>query len=243
MDDKVKELFEYMTASVIFEKDVMEVENVDISIIEKYLYLAKKRFKKKGECIHEIGRNIKGTYFIKKGRVKSHLIGKDGTMKTFSIVGDGCFFGEQFVFHSQPALFETVAVEDCELYFFDKDIMLDLMEKDFEVNLFLIKSFTIKTRVLAIQLEDKCMRNILQSVCRILYSIYCYEEGTSNCKDDIQIQLTHQELADILSSHRVTVTRSLLYLKKLGVLDYKYENIIIKSKYKDKLKEIAFDAS
>ncbi len=243
VDKEVKELIEHMTTSVMFEKNILEAEGVDTTIMEKYLYLGQKRLRKKGECIHEIGRNIKGIYFIKKGRVKSYLIGKDGTMKTFSIVGEGCFFGEQFVLHGQPALFETVTAEDCELYFYDKDTMLDIMKRDFEVNLFLIKSLAIKARMLAVQLEDKCMRNILQSVCRILYSIYCYEEKNSGFKQDIQIQLTHQELADILSSHRVTVTKSLSYLKKIGVLDYKYENIIIKSKYKERLKEIAFDSS
>ena len=242
-NNEPKELLEHMSTSVIFEKDMMKTEGVDTSIMEKYLHLGHKRLRKKGECIHEIGRNIKGAYFIKKGRVKSYLIGKDGTLKTFFIVGENCFFSEQFVFHSQPSMFETVALKNCELYFFDKDTILNIMKKDFEVNLFIVKTLALKSRVLAAQIEDKCMRNILQNVCRILHSIYCYEEGNSSSKDDIQIQLTHQELADILSSHRVTVTKSLSYLKKLGVLDYKYENIIIKSKYKDKLKEIAFDIS
>jgi len=243
MDNELKELFEHMSTSVIFEKGIMEAEGVDISIMEKYLYLGDKRLRKKGEYIHEMAQNLKGAYFVKKGRVKNYLIGKDGTMKTFSIVGESCFFGEQFVFHSQPSLFKTVALEDCELYFFDKDTLLEIIKKDFEVNLFMLKTLALKGRALAIQIEDKCVRNILQSVCRVLHSIYCYEKGSKNSNDDIQIQLTHQELADILSSHRVTVTKSLLYLKKIGVLDYKCENIIIKSRYKDKLKEIAFDTS
>src|SRR5690554_2140178 len=107
MSNEVKELFEHMTTSIIFEKDTLEAEGINPDILEVYLDLAKKKTLKKGEYVQEISSNIEGLCFIKKGRLKSSFIGKDGTTKTFSIIGKGCLFGEQFVLHGQPALFET----------------------------------------------------------------------------------------------------------------------------------------
>ena len=240
MDNKARDLLEHMTRSIIFGKCIMEAEGVDTDIMEKYLHLGYRKLRKKGEPVHEVGKNTKGVYFVKKGMIKSYFIGKDGTVKTFFIVGENCFFSEQLAFHSQPPMYETVAIKNSELYFFDKNIILNIMKKDFEVNLFILKTLAVKTRILATQMEDMCMRNILQSICRLLYNICCCEERNNSFENHVQIKLTHQEIADILSSHRVAVTKSLSYLKKIGVLDCNYGNIIVKNK--NKLKEIAFDA-
>jgi len=71
-----------------------------------------------------------------------------------------------------------------------------------------------------------------------LYTLCCYEEKTGKIKGNIAIFLSHQDLANMLGSHRVTITKNLNKLKKDGILDYKYEKIIIKDR--QKLKELAF---
>jgi len=239
MDSKIKELVEHITTSIIFDKITLESEGLTSRIWDRYLYLSNcKRLRKNGDYLIRIGDNPEGLYFIKKGKVKGNLLGKDGNVKTFQIVGEGCLFGEQFIFHEQPGLFEAIIVENSELYFFDKDTVIELMKKDFEINLFIIKSLAVKSRMLAIQLEDMCLRNILQSICRILFTISCYEEKNGKIKGDIIIYLSHQDLANMIASHRVTVTKNLNKLKKQGVLDYKYEKIIIRDK--EKLKKLAF---
>ncbi|MFZ7101986.1 MAG: Crp/Fnr family transcriptional regulator [Peptococcaceae bacterium] len=239
MDAKTKELVEHITTSIIFDRTTLESEGLSSIIWEKYLDLCTcKKFKKAGDYLHRIGDNLNGCYFIGKGRIKSNFLGKDGAIKTFSITGEGCSFGEQFVFHSQPGLYETIVVEDAELYFFDKETFLEIIRKDFEVNLFIVKSLSIKSRMLAIQLEDMCLRNVLQNICRILYSICCYEEKNGKIEGDLAIFLSHEDLANMLGSHRVTVTKNLNNLKKQGVLNYKYEKIIIKDR--QKIKKLAF---
>jgi len=240
MDTKTKELVEYITTSIIFDKTTLESEGMSSAIWDKYLsFCTAKKFRKSGDCLLDVGENLNGVYFIKKGKIKSNFLGKDGIIKTFSITGADCIFGEQFIFHTQPGLFETVVIEDAELYFFDKETILDIMQKDFELNLFIVKSLAIKSRMLASQIEDMCLRNIAQSVCKILYTLCCYEEKKGAIEGDIIIYLSHQDLANMLASHRVTVTKNLNKLKKMGVLDYKYEKIIIKDR--KKLKKLAFE--
>ena len=83
---------------------------------------------------------------------------------------------------------------------FAKDVVLEIMKRDFEFNLFIIKSLSIKSRMLASQLEDTCLRNTLQSVCRILHSLCCYEVKGNKDQGDVVIDLSQQELANMLSS-------------------------------------------
>ncbi|KJS22008.1 MAG: hypothetical protein VR72_07930 [Clostridiaceae bacterium BRH_c20a] len=240
MDAKTKELVEHITTSIMFDKNTLDGEGMSPAIWNKYLCLSNgKKVRKKGDYLLEIGENINGVYFVKKGRIVSNILGKEGIIKTVGIVDESCLFGEQFIFHRQPALFEAFVLEDAEVYFFPKDTILDIMRKDFEINIFIMKSLAIKSRMLCSQIEDVCIRNIAQNICKILYSICCYEEKSGEIIGDILIQLSHQDLANMLGSHRVTVTKNINLLKKQGILDYKYERIIIKDRHK--LKKIAFE--
>lgn len=239
MSYKSEELVEYITTSIFFDKTTLESEQLSSEIWEKYLGLSNgKKIRKSGDYLLRIGDNLNGCYFIKKGRIKDNLLGKDGNTKTFSITGEGCSYGEQFIFHEQPGLYEALVMEDAELYFFDKDTIIDIMKKDFELNFFLIKSMSIKARMLASQLEDMCIRNIMQNLCKILYTFCCHEKKKNKEKGYVTIYLSHQELADMLASHRVTVTKNLTKLKNQDILDYKYEKIIIKDI--QKLKMLAY---
>jgi len=105
------------------------------------------------------------------------------------------------------------------------------------MTMFLTKSLAITSRMLAIQIQDFSVRNIEQSLARILYSICCCRENFVSPNDRIIIPITHEELANILGSHRVTVTKILNRFKQQGILQYKYEKIIILEK--QKLKELA----
>ncbi|MEL7564702.1 MAG: Crp/Fnr family transcriptional regulator [Dehalobacterium sp.] len=237
MEDRSKELVEFITQSIYFGDTTLQSEGMSAEVWEKYLYLGCKEYRNSGDYIMRIGDNVHGLYFIKKGKVKSNLLSKDGTEKILSIKSENTIFAEQFIFHHQPGVFEVVALEDSELYFFTRDTILQLMQKDFEITLFIGKSLSITSRMLAHQVQDMSVRSILQGLARILYSICCYEINKSSKSNNITFILTHEELANMLGAHRVTVTKNLNYLKSLGIIDYKYEKITIKNR--EELKKIA----
>jgi len=237
MEDRSKELIEFITQSIYFGDTTLQSEGMSAEIWDKYLNLGCKILKNSGEYFMKIGDNIHGIYFIKKGKLKSNLLSKDGTVKTLSIKSENTISGEQFIFHHQPGIFEVVAMEDSEVYFFTRDTILKLMQKDFEITLFIGKSLSITSRMLAHQIQDMSVRSVLQGLARILYSICCYELKKSPESNNITIILTHEELANMLGAHRVTVTKNLNYLKSLGIIDYKYEKITVK--HREELKKIA----
>lgn len=225
MEDRSKELVEYLTQSVLFGEATQLSEGISAEIWEKYLCLSTKLLRKSGDYIFRLGENAHGMYFIKKGSVKSSLLGKDGMVKTLSIKSERTILAEQFIFHQQPGIYEAIALGDCELYFFPRELVLQLMKRDFEVTLFIAKTLAISTRMLAHQIQDMSTRNVSQSLARILYTICCYEEESCNPKGDGVVSLSHEELANMLGAHRVTVTKILHQFKKMAILDYKYEKI------------------
>jgi len=237
MASNQKELVEFLTQSIIFGERTLESEGLSSDVWQPYLASGRHSFLKKGEYLMRIGDNILGTYFVKKGMIRSNLLGCDGMVKTVSITCDGALFGEQFIFHTQPALYEALAMEDCELYFYSREQMLQMMRQDFAVSLFVAKTLSLRSRMMATQLQDLCLRSVQQSLARILYSISCYEEQNGKRLGSVVISLSHEELANILGAHRVTVSKNLGQLKKMGVIDYQYERIIIRDR--EKLKDMA----
>ena len=104
---------------------------------------------------------------------------------------------------------------------------------------FICQSQAIQARMLAYQIYDLAKRNILQSMARILYSIFCYEKTKGSQEIPLSINITHEVLANMLGAHRVTVTKNINYVKELGIIDYKYEKIMILDP--ERLKKMAED--
>ncbi len=227
MDNKKNELDEFVTQSIYFGEITQKSEAMDSQVWDRYLNEGSRKLVKRGDYILRIEDNAQGLFFIKKGRVKGNLLTKDGSVKTIYIKEEKTIFGEQFIFHRQPGIIEVIALEDCELYFFSKDKMLELIKKDFDLTLFICRSQAIIARIMAYQIQDLSKNSTLQSLARILYSIFCYESSKNKKSQPITINITHEELANMLGVHRVTVTKNINYLKKLGFIDDKYEKLII----------------
>jgi len=235
-----KELIEYMTTSMIFDETTLNGEGLTSKIWHRYLLQSSgKKVRKSGECILRVGENTNGCYLVKKGRLKNIFINKDGMTKTILIIGEGGIFGEQFIFHNQPSLLEATVISDAELYFFPKEAIVDLCQKDFQISFFIMNSLSMKFRILAAQLEDMSLRNTFQNICRTLYSFCCYEENNGQSENAIILHLTHEDLANMLGVHRVTITKNLNKLKTLRVLEYKYEKITVLNS--QRLKKYAFE--
>ncbi|MGI6225499.1 MAG: Crp/Fnr family transcriptional regulator [Peptococcales bacterium] len=222
MNTKNKKFTEFLTTSLLIDTTTLGSVGANTAIWEKYFpFSSEQRELKKGDYLLHIGEILQGVYFVKKGKIRSNLLGPDGAVKIFAITCEGCVFGEQLIFHDQPSLFEAVVLEDTEVYFFDKRTMFEIIKKDFEINMFIMRSIAVRSRNLACQLEDVSLRSIAQSICRILYALCCHQAQVNKTIENLSIKISHQDLANMLGIHRVSVTNNLNILKKQGVLDYK----------------------
>ncbi|MEL1134758.1 Crp/Fnr family transcriptional regulator [Desulfitobacterium sp. THU1] len=223
-----EELVEHITTSFFLNETLLECQGLSSTIWERHIHRSSGRIlKKKGDYLIKVGDRPKGVHFIKSGLISTNFIGKDGLIKTCNMTGTGCVIGEQFFFHEQPSLFEARIVEDAELYYFENRVFLDLLKEDFNFNLFILKSLAGISRKLASQLQDISTRNTCEGISHILYSLACYEiqKGITT---NITIKMSHQDLANLLGTHRVTITKNIRYLKDQGIIDYTYDKIVIK---------------
>lgn len=180
----------------------------DIAMIKTVGIL--KKFGKKSSLVYS-GESIDSMVFLDKGLAKFVVTGTDGTEKTYSYFTPGCFIGDAAFFHRQPILFDLRFIEPSEVYMIDRAKMNKLLERP-SVVYFLLTAISLVSRTLAMQLEDAAFRTTDEKVCRTLLCL----SGNEHLR--YKASFTHQELADLMGVHRVTVTNALASLKKEGII-------------------------
>lgn len=199
--------------------------------INEYIKLGIKKTYNKDSQSLIAGDIPQGVFYIERGVVQTTVVGRNGTEKILSISGKGCFIGEEILFHNQPALYNAFAITDVEVYMFERNAFLKILEKDFIMSYEIMYSMAIRVRVLANQIEDLLFRSTLEKVCRVLYY---YAEMSHKAS----IPISHQNIATLIGVHRVSVSNVLAELKEEGIVSSEYGKIIIKNK--EALKEIIF---
>ncbi|HHX50319.1 MAG TPA: Crp/Fnr family transcriptional regulator [Clostridia bacterium] len=167
---------------------------------------------KKNEAIFCPGDNNNQLIFLEKGTVKYLIYSKNGEIGTICYISDGCLLGEASYFHSHPLTARAIAFTDLNLISIGEEHMNEILSRP-SLMKSIITSLSIKFDMLLGQIEDASFRNHAQKICRALYCL-CKTQNTNN------IAITHQELADITNTHRVTVTKTLLKLKKEGIISF-----------------------
>ena len=173
--------------------------------------------------ILRVGCHTHEMYFVERGLISQILLGANGIEKTLCILGQGCFLADEPFFHSQPILYNAVAVADTEVLAIRKESTQDLLRRPSLVHALLV-SISLKSRVLATEVEDLAVRSAESRVCRMLYCLLA-SDGYGRQRE--RLALTHQELASLEGLHRVTVTKTIATLRKKTLIDVRPDGSIV----------------
>lgn len=159
--------------------------------------------------------------FLLSGSACYAATGVDGSKRTYVHISAGCFLGEEPFFHRKPIVFQLKLLTDSEVLFIEPCHISELLANE-RICLFIIHLLAFKARMFALQVEDAAFRTPLQIVCKVLY---CLSDETYSTT---KIHFTHQEIADLTGLHRVTVSSTLVTLKKQGIIQTNSKGTIIK---------------
>lgn len=174
-----------------------------------------------GSTILYQGEVPRSACIIKKGVVKAFNISAGGEEQIVAFYIDGEIFPAPWIFNKAPStIYFYEAVTDCELYFVPREEFKKFMaERSHVLQALLDYYVTIATsmfiRISA--LEQPKARE------KIMYTLYflCQRYGDSDkAKSKIRLQLTHQQLANLVGLTRETTATELNKLKRQKVLEY-----------------------
>lgn len=187
-------------------------------------------------------------YLVESGYIKRYLIRNDGSLSTDLIYGPSDIFSLLLVFR---ILYDREILDSPEIYYYeamtDNVTMYALNAEDLkkyvEDSPILYKDFlneagkrmTYETH----GLENISMKDAYKRVAHQL-SYYARQFGEKNGnKVTIVPPLTHQDIADILSLTRETVSTCMTRLRKRGLINVKDRQIVVEDM--EKLNEEAFN--
>lgn len=196
--------------------------------LEKLHNIATLKPVKKGCIIFTEGQKGEAIYFVKTGKIKISKISSVGKEYTIKIMEEGDVFGEStlFIGGEYPATAE--AIEDSEILELKNKDIEDLILKDTQIALSIIKILAKRLKYIAVVIENLALRDSVGRTASILLT-FARERGIST-KEGIlvEIDLKRQELANLAGTSRENITRILSQMDRDGIIKLGKDKILIK---------------
>jgi CRP/FNR family transcriptional regulator len=182
----------------------------------------------KGAAIFWEGEAGEGFHYVKSGKVKIVKLSDDGREHIIKILIAGEIFAEVLLFNSQPYPATAVAVENSRVGIIRNTDLEKLVLDNNLLALQLIKALSQRLLYAQQKIKNLALHDVTARTAEVLLRLSS-EQGTKTGVGSVEIDLdmSRQELANLVGTTRETVTRTLSSLRKDGVIDFNGNRIQI----------------
>jgi CRP/FNR family transcriptional regulator len=209
-------------------KDLIVFQNLDPEELELLCQNSYAKLYEKDEVIFFENDSVKKLYFLVNGKVKLSMLSAEGKEKVLTILQEGDIFGELSLFDEDPHPLTAEVMDDARLLIIPWNEMEKLITDRPSLAIKIIEALSKKTRLLTSQVRELVFQDAAGRLASLLSRLAEdfgreIEEGTV-----IDLVLTHQEIANLIGSSRVTVTKLMNKFIDDGMITIKKRKIIIK---------------
>jgi len=175
----------------------------------------------RGSFVYHQNQANRFVYIIKSGRVNLSILNADGKIRSLFICCTGTLFGEISHFISPKNSAQAQAVSESIIYKVDKDRFQSIFMSNSTIAHNTAVVLAKKVRVLTAQMESTMFPDATKRVANML--LYLTEQYGNHCENGLKlnIRFSHQEVANLIGTSRVTVTNAFKQLTD--------ERVILKS--------------
>ncbi|HEX2113154.1 MAG TPA: Crp/Fnr family transcriptional regulator, partial [Alphaproteobacteria bacterium] len=153
------------------------------------------------------------------GQIKVSILRASGDETILEFMGRGALCGEGAAFDGLPRFSGATVWRDAELVEFDATQLREPFARDPDLALSLLRITALKQRVLAAKLAQAYAPSPEGRIADFLLRLgEIYAQPTPRGQQ-IQVYLTHDQIAAMTGTSRVTVTRTLTRLRKAGAIE------------------------
>jgi len=189
---------------------------------EQVLNLALKRQYKKNDIIFWNGQKVNELYYLKEGEIKMVYLNSEGGKKSVWYIESGNVFGETSFFLRNESSLLVTCERDSIVYVFDRKVVMDVFLHNSDIIIDMLTRMAGKIQTLSRQIYDLTLNSPKMRLYRLLYFMVM-------TRPDNIMNISQQDLADLLGIHRITVNKILVTLKNGGIIehDIKRKRIVI----------------
>ncbi|MEQ8191981.1 MAG: Crp/Fnr family transcriptional regulator [Candidatus Eremiobacterota bacterium] len=158
---------------------------------------------------------------ILSGELKVILLSPQGREVNLAILKPYEYIGEMSLLDDEPHSATVITLKKSRLLILPRDAFQEILKENPEITLFLLKQYVKLVRKLSERIADLKFMDIYQRTAKKL------AEMSREGKEET-LEITHQELANIVGSNRENVTRSLNEMEKKHILYMQKGKIVIK---------------
>ncbi len=199
------------------------------ALTEHAAYGRRKKFKK-NEVLYEQGEISTRFYFVIKGLVQISIFRVDGSEVVLELMGPDTVCGEGSAFDGLPRFSSAVAIEDTEAIEFDASKITEVFRQHPEFATSLLRVTSLKQRVVAIRLKHLASREPQERIMELLTRLedmFAIDHPKGRL---LVTHVTHEQIAAMTGTSRVTVTRTLQRLREQGRISILDGHILLRRK-------------
>lgn len=211
-------------------KELAIFSTMEFAEREKIGALAGKKVYRKNEFIFREGESADSIYLVKYGRVKLFKVSGGGKEITLDILKEDDIFGENTFFDDSEHAMNAQALEDTFICSCNKEHFSLLLQSP-QTALKIIQLLGKKLNDYTEKVAGIAFRDVKGRISSTLLRL-AKEYGRPSPQGttiDIDIDLTHQDLANLVNASRVMVTNVLGSLRQEGAIETRGRRIILVS--------------
>ena len=206
----------YLSAIDIFR----DMDSDDMERLERMTRMSTVR---KGQVLFGPGDTDEMLFLLKRGKVQLYKLSPDGRKLVLSLVEPDTFFGQMSILGQQMASTFAEATEDSTVCIMTRDDIEALIKRKPQVGLRLLEVLGSRLLDTETRLEEVAFKRVPSRVAGLLLRL---SEGSKG--GERMVELSHQEVAEMLGVYRETVTNALDRLKADGAVEIGRRRIVVK---------------
>ena len=169
-------------------------------------------------------------YFLKEGKIKISKYSEDGRELVLSVLGPGEIFGELALADYEQHEEDAEVMEDAIICSIDHNKFTELLSRNPELNLKIIKFIGFKLKKVQSMLEQLIFKNYEERIRHFIKEMADnYGKKIAGTNEIVIIlDLTHDNIAKLTATTRKKVSSTFSKLEKEGIISYNRKKIIIK---------------
>ncbi|MGF6925056.1 CRP-like cAMP-binding protein [Chitinophaga sp. W2I13] len=183
---------------------------------------------RKGDVIFREGTVASGIFFIKKGKIKKYHVDHKGKEQIIYVANKGELIGYHAILAGERYPDAAAALEECLLSFIPKEDFMATLNRSDVLPRRLLKTLSHEYTVLANSISVFAQRSVKERLAIVLIILREKFKEETPSGNDILINLSRSDLANMVGTGNENITRFLSEFKATGILTTQGKNICIK---------------
>lgn len=190
-----------------------------------------------GELLHSPHQPVETLFILKEGRVRIFRVSPDGRALTTAILSPGTIFGEMVIVGQRMHDSFAEALDDVVVCVMSEPDVRRLLLSDPRIAARISETLGRRLGDLEQRLSDTVFKSVPQRIAGALVTLA--RGTTTSFGRDVQVKLTHEQLAALAATSRETTTKVLGELADAGVIALGRGRITVRDR--ERLRELAGD--